>query len=61
MDIEKLLKYTRGKTKVVTFKINPDLLDMLDKTIKKDKDIQSRSQLIERCILRYVSQKGKLK
>ncbi len=61
MRIENLLKYTKGKTKVITFKINPALLDILDKTIKKDKDVHSRSQLVEKCILRYLSEKGKLK
>lgn len=61
MDIDKLLKYTKGKSKVITFKINPDVLILLDRSIKKDKEIHSRSQLIERCILSFLNKKGMLK
>jgi hypothetical protein len=61
MDVETLHKYTKGKSKIITFKINPQLLSLLDKTIKQEADIHSRSELFERCILRFLSEKGKLK
>lgn len=60
MDIDKLHKYTKGKTKIISFKINPELLAKLDKAIKKDKDVNSRSDVIERCILRYLEGRGEL-
>ncbi len=60
MDIDKFHKYTKGKTKIITFKINPDLLKKLDNTLKKDKEFHSRSEIIERCILRYLVEKGEL-
>jgi len=60
MDIDTLHKYTKGKTKVITFKINPELVAKLDKVIKKDKDVNSRSDLIERCLLRYLESKGEI-
>jgi metal-responsive CopG/Arc/MetJ family transcriptional regulator len=60
MDVETLHKYTKGKTKIITFKINPKLLSLLDKTIKQEKDIYSRSELIERCILKFLMERGKL-
>ncbi len=60
MDIDKLHKYTKGKTKVITFKINPELLKKLDACLKTDKDFTSRSELIERRILEYLVERKKL-
>lgn len=61
MKINNLLKYTKGKSKVITFKINPELLALLDKALQKDKTIHSRSQLIETSILKYLEDKNLLK
>jgi metal-responsive CopG/Arc/MetJ family transcriptional regulator len=60
VDVDSLHKLTKGKTKVITFKINPDLLIKIDRAIKKDKDISSRSGLIERCLLNYLENRGEL-
>lgn len=42
-------------------RINPDLLNLLDETVKKDKDFDSRNELIETLILCYLEQRGSLK
>ena len=60
MDIEKLAKFFRNKTKIVSIKLNPELLKLFDETLKEDKDYSSRNEFFERCILRYLEEKGKL-
>lgn len=60
MKIEHLRKMFKNKTKLITMRINPDLLDLLDQTVKKDKEFDSRNELIETLILRYLEQKGSL-
>ena len=60
MKAEELRKLTKKKSKAINLRINPDLLKLLDATIAKDKDYESRNELIEVLILRYLESKGKL-
>ena len=61
MKIEQIRKMFKNKSKLITMRINPDLLELLDKTVEKDKEFDSRNELIETLILRYLEQKGSLK
>jgi metal-responsive CopG/Arc/MetJ family transcriptional regulator len=61
MKIEQLRKMFKNKSKLITMRINPDLLNLLEETIKKDRQIDSRNELIETLILRYLEEKGALK
>ena len=61
MKIEQIRKMFKNKSKLITLRINPELLELLDKTVEKDKDFDSRNELIETLILRYLEQKGSLK
>jgi len=61
MKIEQIRKMFKNKSKLITMRINPELLELLDKTVKKDKEVDSRNELIETLILRYLEQKGSLK
>jgi metal-responsive CopG/Arc/MetJ family transcriptional regulator len=57
---EQLRKLTRKKSKTINLRINPDLLKLLDEAIAKDKDYESRNELIEVLILRYLESRGKI-
>jgi len=61
MKIEEIRKMFKNKSKLITMRINPELLELLDKTVEKDKEFDSRNELIETLILRYLEQKGSLK
>jgi metal-responsive CopG/Arc/MetJ family transcriptional regulator len=61
MKIEQIRKMFKNKSKLITMRINPELLELLDKTVEKDKEFDSRNELIETLILRYLEQKGALK
>ena len=61
MKVEQLRKMFKNKSKLITMRINPDLLDLLDATIKKDQDYSSRNELIETLLIRYLEQRGSLK
>jgi metal-responsive CopG/Arc/MetJ family transcriptional regulator len=58
MNTEKLYKLLRNKTQLITIKLNPDLVDLLNKTINKDDEFKSRNEFFERSILRYLEEKG---
>lgn len=60
MDIEKVAKLLRDRSRVVSIKINPELLKLLDEVLKEDKEYSSRNEFFERCILKYLEEKGKL-
>ncbi|MDA8103916.1 MAG: ribbon-helix-helix domain-containing protein [Nitrospiraceae bacterium] len=60
MEHSKVRPLIKNKTKMITMRINPDLLDRLDEALKKDKQYASRNDFIEDCILRYLESKGKL-
>ena len=61
MKIEQIRKMFKNKSKLITMRINPELLVLLDKTVEKDKEFDSRNELIETLILRYLEQRGSLK
>ncbi len=61
MDVLKLQKLLKNKDKTITIRINSDLLALLDKEVKKNGELKSRNEFVERCILKYLSKKGKLK
>ena len=61
MKVEQLRKMFKNKSKLITMRINPDLLNLLEEAIKKDRDVDSRNELIETLILRYLEEKGALK
>jgi metal-responsive CopG/Arc/MetJ family transcriptional regulator len=58
MNTEKLYKLLRNKTQLITIKLNPDLVDLLNKTINKDDEFKSRNEFFERSVLRYLEEKG---
>jgi len=60
MNIERLRKMLRKKDRLITIRINSDLLKLLDETITKDNDHASRNELIESLILQYLETKGQL-
>jgi len=61
MKVEQLRKMFKNKTRLITMRINPELLKLLDETVKKDREYDSRNELIETLILRYLEEKGSLK
>jgi len=61
MKMEQLRKLFKNKTRLITMRMNPDLLKLLDETVKKDKEVDSRNELIETLIIRYLEEKGSLK
>ena len=61
MKAEQLRKMFRNKSKLITMRMNPDLLKLLDETVRKDKEFGSRNEVIETLILRYLEEKGSLK
>jgi len=61
MKVEQLRKMFKNKSKLITMRVNPDLLVLLDETIERDKEFDSRNGLIETLILRYLEEKGALK
>ena len=60
MKAEQLKKLITGKSTTLSVRINPELLKIVDETLKKDKDFNSRNELIEVLLLRYLEGKGKL-
>ena len=61
MKVEQLRNMFKNKSRLITMRINPNLLNLLDETLKKDKEFDSRNELIETLILRYLEGKGSLK
>jgi len=61
MKVEQLRKMFKNKSKLITMRVNPELLKILDETVKKDREVESRNELIETLILRYLEEKGALK
>ncbi len=60
MEHEKIRRLIKNKSKMITIRINPDLLERLDEALTKDKHYTNRNEFIEDCILRYLEAKGKL-
>lgn len=57
---EQLRKLLKKKDKMITLRMNPELLRLLDKALEKDGEYESRNDLIESLILKYLESKGKL-
>jgi len=45
---------------MITVRMNPELLRLLDEALEKDRDYESRNELLESLILKYLESKGKL-
>jgi metal-responsive CopG/Arc/MetJ family transcriptional regulator len=60
MKAEYLRKILKGKSQTISMRVNPELLKLVDESLKKDKDFRSRNELIEVLLLRYLEEKGKL-
>ncbi len=60
MDYEKVRPYLKNKSQMLTMRLNPDLLKLLDEALKKDKQYSNRNEFIEDCILCYLEGKGKI-
>jgi metal-responsive CopG/Arc/MetJ family transcriptional regulator len=60
MKAEQLKKLITRKSTALSVRINPELLKIIDETLKKDKDFNSRNELIEVLLLRYLESKGKI-
>jgi hypothetical protein len=60
MEHAKVRRLIKNKTKMITMRINPELLTRLDEAIEKDKQYSGRNDFIEDCILRYLESKGKI-
>ena len=62
MEHEKVRRFIKNKTKMITMRINPELLTLFDHAIEKDKhNYSGRNDFIEDCILRYLEEKGFIK
>jgi metal-responsive CopG/Arc/MetJ family transcriptional regulator len=57
---EQLKKLLQRKSRMITLRLNPELLRLLDEALEKDRDHQSRNDLIESLILKYLESKGRL-
>jgi metal-responsive CopG/Arc/MetJ family transcriptional regulator len=60
MKAELLRKLIVGKSTTLSVRIDPDLLRLVDLALEKDKEFNSRNELIEVLLLRYLEAKGKL-
>jgi len=60
MEHSKVKNYLKGKTKMITLRINPKLLILLDETIEKDKAFDTRNEFLEGAILDYLEKHEKL-
>jgi metal-responsive CopG/Arc/MetJ family transcriptional regulator len=57
---DQLKRLLQKKSKMITLRLNPELLKLLDEALEKDTAHQSRNDLIESLILNYLESKGKL-
>jgi Ribbon-helix-helix protein, copG family len=60
MEHAKVRRLIKNKTRMVTIRINPELLERFDEVLSKDKQYSSRNDFIEDCILNYLESKGKI-
>lgn len=58
MNIEKIHKLLKNKTKLIGIKLNPEIVTLLDKTIERDEELKNRNDFIERSIMKYLNEKG---
>ena len=57
---EQLRKLLKKKDKMITLRMNPELLRLLDEALEEDREYESRNELIESLILKYLESKGKI-
>ena len=57
---DQLKKLLQKKSKSINLRMNPEVLRLLDEALKKDSEYQSRNELIESLILKYLEAKGKI-
>ena len=57
MEHWKVRKLIKNKTKMITMRINPELLERLYEAIEKDKSIPNWNDFIEDCIPRHLESK----
>jgi metal-responsive CopG/Arc/MetJ family transcriptional regulator len=57
---DQLKKLLQTKSKMITLRLNPELLKLLDEALKSDPHHNSRSELIESWILDYLEARKKL-
>lgn len=60
MKADQLRKLLKKKERMITVRMNPELLRLLDEALEDDPDHESRNELIESLILDYVEEKEKL-
>ena len=60
MEYERIRGMLKKRSRMITMRINPDLLKLLDDTIEKDKNFDSRNEFLESCILKYLESEKKL-
>lgn len=57
---DQLRKLLKKKDKMITLRMNPELLRLLDEALEKDREHESRNELLESLILKYLESKGKI-
>jgi metal-responsive CopG/Arc/MetJ family transcriptional regulator len=57
---DQLRKLLKKKDRMITLRMNPELLRLLDEALEKDREHESRNELIESLILKYLEAKGKI-
>lgn len=60
MKADQLRKLLKKKERMITVRMNPELLRLLDEALEDDPDHESRNELIESLILDYLEEKEKL-
>ena len=60
MKKSELIRLLRNRDKMISLRFSSELIKLVDEAIKEDKEIRSRTELIERCFLRYLEEKGKI-
>jgi len=60
INMAKLHKLLNHRTQIIPIKLNRDLVNVLNMTIKNDKEFKNRNEFFERNILNYLEEKGSL-
>ena len=55
---EKIAELTRNRNRLISIRLNKELVELLDKALERDQDVSSRNEFFERCVLRYLEEKG---
>jgi metal-responsive CopG/Arc/MetJ family transcriptional regulator len=60
MEIDKIIRFTNNKTKMVGTKFNPEFLEIIDRAVLELK-MSSRAELIDTALMKFLEEKGYLK